>query len=60
MHRTLRATDEGFDAGRRGDPLEANPYAGTDLAKYWLAGHEQGVKNRAANVIEWPRQRFAA
>jgi ribosome modulation factor len=55
MHRTLVATDAGFEAGRAGEPVDTNPYAGTDLEKYWLTGHASGAEIRAieisANVI---------
>lgn len=54
MHRTLVATDAGFEAGRRGEPLEANPHNGTDLEKFWASGHASGAEIRELERIEWP------
>lgn len=54
MHRTLVATDEGFEAVRRGEPLEPNKYTGTDLARFYETGHRSGVEIRELERIEWP------
>lgn len=49
-HRTLIATDAGFEAGRAGEPVDTNPYTGTDLARYWLTGHASGAEIRAIEI----------
>lgn len=49
-HRTLVATDAGFDAGRAGEPVDTNPYADTDLAGYWERGHASGAEIRAIEI----------
>lgn len=55
MHRTLVATDAGFEAGRRGEPLEPNPYTGTDLERFYATGHASGAEIRELErPIEWP------
>jgi ribosome modulation factor len=64
MHRTLVATDAGFEAGRAGEPVDTNPYTGTDLERFWLTGHASGAEIREieieAKVIAiTPRKRAA-
>jgi ribosome modulation factor len=50
MHRTLRATNEGFAAGRAGEPLDTNPYTRSDLSSFWLTGHTSGAAIRKIEI----------
>ena len=44
VHQPYTALNQGFDAATQGIPSSLNPYAGTELERWWEEGYEEYLR----------------